>query len=233
MGHLQRSTIEGFNSFLTDQQSQPGHCRMSLTMFDTSFDVRYVGEEVHYISPLDTMSYIPGGGTALLDAVGTTIKGAEQWITKHGPGQPIYAMGGSEPKAFYPQWTDWKVLVVIFTDGQENSSRDWHINLPMLKNDDHDIGGLIQWKQNEGWEFQFMGTGGSNWLEKTFGNYVAGDRFYSYAATSSAHTHSYEGLSASTNSLRSTGTYAGVSDSVSNTILTPESKPKRKSKPKP
>jgi hypothetical protein len=185
MGHLQRATIEGFNQFLWDQQRQDGECRLSLTQFDTSMKVDYVATDIHAVQPLGTWSYQPNGGTALLDAVGITIKGAEQWLLKH-PG-------------------NWKSLVVIFTDGEENSSHEWHLNQPMIPGDQFDIGGLIQWKQNEGWEFLFMGTGGSAWLERTFGSFVAHDHFVGYAATADAHAHSYAGLSTTTSTLRSTG----------------------------
>jgi hypothetical protein len=207
MHHLVRSSIDGFNQFLWDQQRQGGECRLSLTMFDTSFDVRHVAKDINTISPLTPMDYQPGGGTALLDAVGTTVKGAEQWLLNNNWNpQPIMTMG-REQKAYFPARLDWKVIVVILTDGEENSSREWHLNQPMVKGDDRDLGGLIQWKQNEGWEFMFLGTGGSGWLERTFGAYVPHDHFVGYAATNDAHTHTYAGLSASVSSTRSTGTF--------------------------
>lgn len=201
MHHLQRSTIEGFNSFLHQQKQEPGDCKMSLTQFDTSFQVDYVARDIGMVPMLDTMSYRPGGGTALLDAVGTTIKGAEQWIANNNTLMPWY------PPDQHPRNRGWKVLVVVFTDGEENSSRQWHINQPLVAGDAQDVGGLIQWKQNEGWEFMFLGTGGSGWLERTFGAYVAHDHFLGYAATNDAHTHTYAGLSASVSSTRQSGTF--------------------------
>lgn len=201
MHHLKHATIEGFNSFLQDQLRQPGECRMSLTQFDTTFQVDYVGEDIHYVKPLDIMSYQPNGGTALLDAVGTTIKGAEQWIINNNTVMPWYPAGQN------PRNRGWKVLVAIFTDGEENSSSRWHIYNPMKEGDQYDLGGLIQWKQNEGWEFMFLGTGGSQWLERTFGQYVAHDHFVGYVSSPEAHRHTYAGLSSATSTLRSTGTF--------------------------
>lgn len=209
MHNLQRATIEGFNSFLWEQQRQPGECRMSLTQFDTTFQVDYVGRDINVIPPLDTMSYRPGGGTALLDAVGTTIKGAEQWLMNNRPAtRSTRTMGAGEPKTYYQNF-GWKVLVVVFTDGEENSSREWHLNQPLRSGDDRDLGGLIQWKQGEGWEFMFLGTGGSDWLEKAFGAFIPQDRIFAYAATNDAHLHTYNTLSSSTSAYR--GADAGAS----------------------
>lgn len=221
MHNLQRATIEGFNSFLMDQKKQEGECKLSLTQFDTSFRVDYVGRDIGVIPMLDTMSYQPSGGTALLDAVGTTIKGAEQWIARNSS-KTIHSMGvGSSMFSTTP--VDWKVLVVVFTDGEENSSQEWHLNQPMKPGDDRDVGGLIQWKQQEGWEFMFLGTGGSQWLEKTFGRYVAPDRIHAYASTNHAHTHTYAGLSSSVSSTRSTGTFTtnAFNEDQSKTVDTP------------
>jgi hypothetical protein len=200
MHNLQRSTIDGFNSFLHDQRQQQGVCKMSLTQFDTSFQVDYVAEDIWRVPMLDTMRYRPSGGTALLDAVGTTIKGAEQWLEN----QKVSVRTFGTDRVFTAD-PGYKVLVVVFTDGEENSSKEWHINQPLIAGDDKDVGGLIQWKQAEGWEFLFLGTGGSGWLERTFGAYVAHDHFVGYAATNDAHTHTYAGLSSTTSTLRSTG----------------------------
>lgn len=196
---MQQATIDGFNVFLQDQIQQPGKCRMSLTMFDTSFDIRYVAEDVTRIAPLTNFTYVPGGGTALLDAVGSTIKGAEQWIMN--------------------QRRKYNVIVAILTDGEENSSHEWHIRQPMVSGDDKDLAGLIQWKQKEGWDFVFMGAGGSQWLERTFGHVVAQDRFVHYDNTYAGTTSNYGTLSASVTTSREGGTFstAGWADKVSKT----------------
>lgn len=184
MGIVRRPTIDGFNTFLRDQQEQAGACRMSLTMFDTSFDVRYVAEDVSRVAPLNDYLYQPGGGTALLDAVGSTIKGAEQWIAN---GHQQY-----------------KVIVAILTDGEENSSHEWHIRQPLIEGDDRDLAGLIQWKQTEGWEFVFMGAGGSGWLERTFGHVLAQDRFVQYTNDFAGTSSNYATLSAAVSTYRGT-----------------------------
>lgn len=187
MSPLRQSSIDGFNQFLDEQRAQPGECRMSLTLFNTSFDVRYVGKPVKQIRPIGMADYLPDGWTALLDAVGTTIKGAEEWVRNHS-------------------WTG-KVIVAVLTDGEENSSHEWHINHPSIPGDEHDLLGLIQWKQNEGWEFVLLGAGGSQWLERTFGSVVAADRILQYDHNPMSHAQTYAGLSASVSQTRSSGTF--------------------------
>jgi hypothetical protein len=196
MQPLQRASIDGFNEFLRDQQEQEGDCRFSLTLFNTSFDIRHLATPVAKVDMLNTYTYQPNGGTALLDAVGSTIKGTEQWLESQK--QPAY-------DRTYTRLPAWKVVVAVLTDGYENSSQQWHINQPPAFGDDRDLLGLIKWKQNEGWEFVFLGAGGSDWLEKTFGSVVAHDHFVAYAHTGAATMDTYAGVSNTVSTLRSTG----------------------------
>lgn len=185
MASVTDATIEGANSFLKDQAEQPGQAYLSLTLFDTAFDVRHVAKPLAEVKPLDHSSYRPGGMTALFDAVGTTIKGTEAWLTNH------------------PEFTG-QIVVVTLTDGQENSSREWHINNPMIDGDDRDLNGLIQWKQAEGWQFVFLGAGGSSWLEKTFTTVDAAS-FAAYDNNPVSTRDVYAAASSSLSVSRSTG----------------------------
>lgn len=93
-------TIGGFNAFLKDQDPDTV---LSLTLFDNEIRTMYK-KPVREIEPLNTKTYVPRGGTALLDAIGTVIK--------------------SVP-------SDEKPSIVILTDGSENSSTKYskmHIN---------------------------------------------------------------------------------------------------------
>lgn len=188
MGSVRQATIEGFNAFVAEQRNQPGEAKLSLTLFDTAFDIRHVGLDLREVPDLGTTAspYIPGGGTSLLDAVGTTIKGTEQWLLNN----PTF---------------DGKVVCVILTDGQENGSREWHIFQPLVPGDDHDLGGLIQYKQAEGWEFIFLGSGGANWLERTFGHVVDHQNFHAYAHDAVSSVNTYAGVSRSLTSTRTKG----------------------------
>jgi Mg-chelatase subunit ChlD len=84
-------TIGGFNSFVKDQVAVGG--RLTLIQFDHEIETTFSDMELKNVKPLTTESFKPRGSTALLDAIGTTIK------TKTGT-----------------------PLVIILTDGHENAS---------------------------------------------------------------------------------------------------------------
>ena len=93
-------TIGGFNTFLTEQDTST---ILSLTLFDNEITQVYK-KAVRDVEPLNTKTYVPRGGTALLDAIGHVIKSV-----------PI----------------DETPSIVILTDGFENSSIKYsklHIN---------------------------------------------------------------------------------------------------------
>ena len=52
MGPLQAATIEGVNAFITGQREGAGQALMSLTLFDTSFEVRFVGLDITEVPAL-------------------------------------------------------------------------------------------------------------------------------------------------------------------------------------
>jgi hypothetical protein len=195
MASVHEATIAAFNTFLAEQRKEAGRAVLSLTLFDTSTDARFVAKDLADVPALGDPSnaYRPSGGTALLDAMGVTIKGAEGWLAK----QP----------------EEWQVIVVALTDGEENSSREWHMNQPPKEGDDKDLGGLIRWKQDEGWQFIFLGSGGSAWLERTFGHVVDQAHFSSFAHNAGATMDSYAGVTRTVAAYRGTG-HADVSHLV-------------------
>lgn len=85
-------TIGGFNSFVKDQAALGG--KLTLIQFDHEILISYSDVDLKNIKPLTTETFEPRGSTALLDAIGTTIKSEKS----------------SNP------------LVIILTDGQENAS---------------------------------------------------------------------------------------------------------------
>ena len=110
MESIRKATLEGFNGFVSNQSALPGEGHLTLVLFDTSYTVAYSGVPLKEVVPLDEASYRPGGGTALLDALGTAIDRT---------GQRLAAL----PEAQRPG----KVLVVVLTDGEENSSREYSV----------------------------------------------------------------------------------------------------------
>ena len=125
--------IGGFNAYIAGlgEEDQVNYL-FSLTLFDTQIAYRHVAIPLSEVKKLDSESYRPEGNTALNDAIGITVRKVE----------------ADQPKVD-------KVVTVIMTDGEENSSREWT----------HDaVRSLIQHKENEGnWTFIFLGAGLDTW----------------------------------------------------------------------
>ncbi len=103
MESVRSATISGFNEYLqTLQKDQKSKYEFSLTLFDTEIYQKWSADPIEKVKKLDLESYNPSGGTALYDAVCRTIKEAEGKVKENQ-----------------------KVLTVIMTDGQENSSREY------------------------------------------------------------------------------------------------------------
>jgi len=99
--------IGGFNQFLKDQQAEPGEANLTLIQFDTTYNVCYSGKPIKAVEPLDSKTYVPGGGTALNDALARGIIETGKRLS-------------DMPEADRPN----KVICVVITDGEENSSRE-------------------------------------------------------------------------------------------------------------
>ena len=133
-------TLKGFNAFKEEQAAQPGNAFLTLVLFADNPTVRLRGGDMKLVDDLGTPmnSYNPSGSTALYDAVDITISEMEKWL--------------GDNTSFFGQ-----VLIVILTDGYENASRN--INLPALNIR------ITDKKENAGWEFVFLGSGGAAWTE--------------------------------------------------------------------
>jgi len=128
-----KDVIEGFNAYVDGLgQEDKVDYLFSLTLFDTQVAYRDVAIPLRNVRKLDNKSYQPGGNTALNDAIGITVRKID---------------------ADRPQVD--KVVTVIMTDGEENSSREWT----------HDaVKALISQKESEGsWTFVFLGATPDAW----------------------------------------------------------------------
>jgi uncharacterized protein YegL len=129
MAVIRKDVIGGFNQFLRDQQGQEGDCILTVHQFDTQgFDTLFDAMEVKKVREASETDFIPRGGTPLLDAVGRAITKAQERKDAHPDEQPI---------------------VVILTDGQENSSREYT---------KAQIRSLIEAKEAQGWVFTYLGA---------------------------------------------------------------------------
>ncbi len=179
MHPLAGATVEGVNAYLDAQKQGPGNILLSLTLFDTSFDVRYVAAPLAEVAPLGSREnrYTPQGGTALYDAVGTTVLGVQGWLDAH---------------------MHWKgdVVVVIQTDGEENSSATYSLD---------DINALISNKTRAGWEFVFQGTGQAAWTEGQKFTAIPASARFAGAADSVSHREAYAASSRAMSRKRMSG----------------------------
>lgn len=108
MAPLQQDAIGGFNTFLEGQKALPSRANLTLVLFDTDYLVVHDGVPIAEAQPLTEATYVPGGMTALYDAVARTIDSV---------GVRLAAM----PEEERPE----HVIMAILTDGQENSSQEF------------------------------------------------------------------------------------------------------------
>ena len=133
MGGLESDTIGGFNSMLKKQQAEPGECRITTVLFDDKYEILHDRIDLKAVGPLTSEEYFVRGATALLDAVGRTIRKI-----------------GDVQKRTASSYRAEKVLFVITTDGMENASRNFSYG---------QVKSLIKrQKSRYGWEFVFLGA---------------------------------------------------------------------------
>jgi hypothetical protein len=106
MDSVRTDTIGGFNSFLEGQQKIAGEASLSLVQFDDQYEAVYIDKDINSAEKLTDATFQPRGMTALYDAVGRTINSV---------GERLADLAENERPD--------KVLLVIMTDGFENSSR--------------------------------------------------------------------------------------------------------------
>lgn len=133
MQPLISDTIGGFNKFLADQKAASGEATMDVVLFDTTYTFLCKQTKIQDVAPLSDTTYVPQGYTALLDAVGRGISETTKWIS-------------DMPEDARPS----KVVVVIITDGAENSSREYK------KAGINDM--ITRQRAEHGWEFLFLGA---------------------------------------------------------------------------
>ena len=133
MGSIRHDTIGGFNTFLKTQKESPGEATLSLTQFDTEYLLVHSFVPIQEVPELNERTFVPRGATALYDAIGLAIVGC---------GEKLAALSEEER----PE----KVILVILTDGEENSSREYSHSR---------IQGMIKEQSDKyNWEFVFLGA---------------------------------------------------------------------------
>jgi len=130
MASIRTDTEGGFDTFITEQRKQPGDALVTLAQFDDQYEIVYENKPIFDVPPL---TLIPRGMTALLDAVGKTITSV---------GVSLAALAEDDRPA--------KVIMVILTDGYENSSKEWKVDAVKKL--------VTEQREHYGWEFIFLGA---------------------------------------------------------------------------
>ena len=133
MSGFESDTIGGFNSILEKQKKTDGKCYVTTVLFDDRYEILHDRMDISEIKPMTADDYSVRGCTALLDAVGKSIR--------HIAKIHHYARPEDVPE---------KTLFVITTDGYENASRRF---------DADEVKRMVEHeKEKYGWEFIFLGA---------------------------------------------------------------------------
>jgi hypothetical protein len=128
--------IGGFNRFLDDQRKEPGVVRMMMTHFSTDVEPLTPAIPLYEVPYLTPATYTPGGNTALLDAVAQAVRGADR---------------EARPED--------RVLCLVITDGEENSSRETTFA---------EVQAIIHEREARGnWTFAYLGAAPERWSRRT------------------------------------------------------------------
>jgi hypothetical protein len=136
METMRGDVIGGFNGLIAAQQADGPDARITLVQFDSQDpqEVLIDGRSIRHARPLTPATFVPRGGTPLLDATG-------QLIVRASVRQQERSVLGKRPEA---------ITFITITDGEENQSREYGRR---------DILRLVKEKEAHGWTFAFMGAG--------------------------------------------------------------------------
>ena len=201
MGGKCSDVIGGFNQFLQEQRNGPDEARISLVKFNTNHTIVHAAIPIADAKELTTATYVPGGMTALLDAVAQSVRLAD---------------GAKQP--------DERVICLVITDGEENSSRE---------TTKEQVRVIIADREARGdWTFTYLGISPEQWHETG----VVSSAMNAAAYNTSAPRQSFAVMSAATRNLRASAStrsgdfYAGVNQ-PSQTIPPPPQNQKADSDP--
>ena len=140
------ATLEGYNSFIDKQREEEGDVLVSLVIFDSEWDggkqklrlVRpYTALALSEVPVLTNEVYEARGGTPLRDAIGNGISQTDDILKTISTENP-------------------DTLIVIITDGGENTSQDYSGNL---------VKEMVKKREADGWTFIYMGANQDSWAE--------------------------------------------------------------------
>lgn len=181
MHGLEGDTIGGFNSMILKQKKIGGDCLVSCVMFDNSSEVIFDREPLQNIREMTEDDYVPGGCTALIDALGGSIKHISN-IHKYIREEDV------------PEHT----IFVIITDGMENASHKYTSDKvkKMVK----------KAEKEKGWEFLYLAA---NIDAVKIGSVIGikEERAVNYKASAQGTRNLYEAVGSALGAMRCNAAY--------------------------
>ena len=133
MESISGDIVGGFNQFMRGQAAAGTDARVTFVQFDSQNpqEVIVAGAPIAEMVPLTEATFVPRGGTPLLDATGQLIARVEaNQVAREAAGL-----------------TKEDIVFVSITDGEENASREFTLDR---------IRELVTEKQAKGWTFVFL-----------------------------------------------------------------------------
>lgn len=168
MYHLRQDTIGGINSFIEEQKNVAGEATLRINLFNTKMEQLYNGD-LKDAPEFTEAQYLPSGGTALYDAIGLTVDAL-----------------GKELALIPEDERPGKVIVMILTDGEENSSNEYT---------DERIKEMVEHQERVyNWEFIFLGANQDSFTTAG-GIGIRANNTMNWMPTSDGVTEAYTSLS--------------------------------------
>lgn len=180
MSGLEGGTIGGYNAILEKQKKEEGEVNVTTILFDDKIEQLHNRVSLQELRSLTEKEYYVRGCTALLDAIGQT----------------IHYMGNVQKYAKEEDRAE-KVLFIITTDGQENSSKEYnHTTIKRM---------VERQKERYHWEFLFLGANiDAIATARQFG--IGEDYATNYVADATGTELNYRAMNMAISSCRDEGT---------------------------
>lgn len=174
MMNIAEQTVTKLREYINGFRGNP-NVRFSLTTFNSATGPKLVfdAQPAQAVTDFD---YKPAACTPLLDAVGSTIRRLENCLSRNH---------------YSPRPT--RILVVVFTDGYENDSKEWKLE---------DVRRLLDNKQKQDdWAVVYLGAGIDAWAgSSSWGGAYVGATSRSIGHGLGAVTQAFANLSQATRS---------------------------------
>ena len=181
MHSLTADTIGGFNSMLESQKKEDGDAFVTTVLFDTEYKVFQDHVNIKDARFMTDVDYVPGGMTALLDALGYAIDSVGKRLAE-------------TPEEERPE----NVIFTIITDGLENSSKEYTKSVVKEK---------IEHQQSKySWKFVFLGAN-MDAVKEAGGLGIQGAYARGYTCSKKGLDSAYKGMSMAVGVVRKRKSY--------------------------